>query len=338
MRVISADDLARIFTFPLLIEALRDAFRSEIEVPLRHHHAIDRPAEPGTMLLLMPAWTRDIGTGGFLGVKIVSVYPGNAKRGFPSVSGAYLLMRGDTGEPLAVIDGQALTLWRTAAASALAASYLARQDARRLVMVGAGALAPYLIEAHASVRPIDEVLIWNHNFSRAEVLAARLNARALTSPSRGGRTFLSEASEKSRRGYVVRATANLEPAVRDADIVSCATLSNDPLVKGAWLKPGAHLDLVGAFTPKMRESDDEAVRHASIYVDTRAGALQEAGDVVQPLAAGIIQESDILGDLFDLCRDRAGGRASANEITLFKSVGTALEDLAAAALAYAGVT
>jgi ornithine cyclodeaminase len=129
-------------------------------------------------------------------------------------------------------------------------------------------------------------------------------------------------------------TTDLEAAVRDADIASCATLSSDPLVKGAWLKPGAHLDLVGAFTPKMRESDDEAARRATIYVDTRAGALKEAGDIVQPLAAGIVQESNIGGDLFDLCRGTVAGRTSADQITLFKSVGTALEDLAAAALAY----
>jgi ornithine cyclodeaminase len=265
------------------------------------------------MLLLMPAWTAAAKDGAYLGVKIVSVYPGNAARGLPSVSGTYLLMRGETGEPLAVIDGQALTLWRTAAASALAASYLARQDSRRLVMVGAGALAPNLIAAHASVRPIAEVLVWNRNPQRAEELAATLFDRP----------------------YSVRATTDVESAVRRADIVSCATLSSDPLVKGAWLKPGTHLDLVGAFTPKMRESDDEAVRRARIFVDTRAGALKEAGDIVQPLAAGIIRDSDIAGDLFELCCGRVAGRQSAEEITLFKSVGTALEDLAAAGLAYA---
>ena len=314
MRVISAANLARTFTFPLLIEALKQSFRSEIEVPVRHHHPIERPGEPGAMLLLMPAWTAAATRDGFLGVKVVTVYPGNAARGLPSVSGTYLLMRGESGEPLAVIDGQALTLWRTAAASALAATFLARKDARRLVMVGAGALAPYLIEAHASVRPIAEVLVWNRNQARAEEAAAKLSGRA----------------------YSVQATADLEAAVRGADSVSCATLSSEPLIKGAWLAPGAHLDLVGAFTPRMRESDDTAVRRATIFLDTRAGALKEAGDIVQPLAAGIIKESDIAGDLFDLCRGRIEGRKSSKQITLFKSVGTAIEDLAAATLAYRG--
>ncbi len=313
MRIISAEGLAEAFTFPALIEALRRAFQSEIEAPTRHHHAIGRPGEPPATLLLMPAWNRDGSEGAFLGVKIVSVCLGNAARGLPSIMGTYLLMNGATGAPLAAIDGQALTLWRTAAASALAASYLAVKDARRLVMVGAGALAPYLIEAHASNRPIAEVLVWNHKPGRAEDLAEKLTGRA----------------------YSVRATRDLETAVRAADVVSCATLSTEPLVKGAWLKPGAHLDLVGAFASTMRECDDEAVRRARIFVDTRAGALHEAGDIVQPLAAGIIAESDIVGDLADLCRGKVGGRKSDAEITLFKSVGTAIEDLSAAILAYA---
>jgi len=271
MRVVSADDLARTFTFPKLIEALREGFRGEIEIPVRHHHAIERPDEPAATLLLMPAWTK--GAKAFAGVKV-------------------------------------LTLWRTAAASALAATYLAREDAHRMVMVGAGALAPYLVQAHASVRPIDEVLVWNRSRERAERIATDLRGR----------------------GYTVAATEDLEAAVRTADLISCATLSSAPLIEGAWLKPGAHLDLVGGFTPKMREADDEAVRRARVFVDTRAGALKEAGDIVQPLANGILREGDI-GDLFDLCRGKAKGRAAPDEITLFKSVGTALEDLTAAMLA-----
>jgi ornithine cyclodeaminase len=175
-------------------------------------------------------------------------------------------------------------------------------------MVGAGALAPYLIEAHASVRPIAEVHVWNRDPARAEALVSRL----------------------VHRPFAVRVADDLEAAVRAADIVSCATLSPTPVVRGAWLRPGAHLDLVGAFTPAMRESDDEAVKRARLYVDTREGGLKEAGDIVQPLQAGVITRADIVGDLFDLCRGQAPGRRSADEITLFKSVGTALEDLTAA--------
>jgi ornithine cyclodeaminase len=285
-----------------------------VAVPVRHHHVINIAGEPSATLLLMPAWddlSQPEGSReGYLGVKVVSAYPGNMARGLPGVAAIYVLMAARTGEPLAIIDGE-LTNWRTAAASALAASYLAREDASRLVMVGAGALASYLIEAHASVRPIAEVCVWNRSPARAEALAA----------------------EFAGQRYSVRAARDLEAAVQNADIVSCATFSSEPLVKGAWLKAGAHLDLVGAFTPQMRESDDAAVRRARIFVDTRAGALNEAGDILQPLRAGLIGESDIVGDLFDLCRGKIGGRGSPDEITLFKSVGTALEDLAAASLA-----
>jgi ornithine cyclodeaminase len=178
-------------------------------------------------------------------------------------------------------------------------------------MVGTGALAPQLVRAHAAARPIAEVAIWGRAPDKAERLATAL-AAALP-------------------GVAVRAVHDLESAARAADIVSCATLATEPLIRGAWLGPGQHLDLVGAFRPDMREADDEAVRRARVFVDTRAGALTEAGDVVQPLAAGVIAERDIQGDLFDLARG-APGRQGADEITLFKSVGTALEDLAAARL------
>ncbi len=319
MRSVSADDLSGIFNFADLIEALRDAFRRGVIMPTRHHHAISLHGEPNATLLLMPAWddlSSEPDASGFLGVKVISVYPGNAARGKPSVSGSYLLVAGNTGEALAVIDGSALTLWRTAAASALAASYLARRDASRLVMVGAGALAPFLIAAHASVRPISDVLVWNRSIGRAEAVAAALSSRS----------------------YSVLATPDLEGAIRTADVVSCATLSTEPLVRGAWLEPGTHLDLIGAFTPTMRESDDEAVRRSRLYVDTRDGALKEGGDLVIPLRAGVRRDRDVLGDLFELCRGTAPGRGGDAEITLFKSVGSALEDLAAATLAYTRLT
>ena len=316
MRVVTAAELARIFAFPDLIEALRLGFRRGAVTPARHHHSMAVGDEPAATLLLMPAWHDMAGDSrddrAYLGVKVVTVHPGNAARGRPSISGTYLLMDGRSGEPLAAIDGQALTLWRTAAASALAATFLARDDAARLVMVGAGALAPYLIAAHASVRPISEVRVWNRTLEGAERVAADLAGRA----------------------FSIEPVADIEAAVREADLVSCATLSSQPLVRGEWLGAGSHLDLVGAFTPQMRESDDAAVRRARLYVDTREGALNEAGDILQPLENGVIDRAEILGDLFDLCRGEAPGRRSAGEITLFKSVGTALEDLVAATLAF----
>ncbi|MBX7200475.1 MAG: ornithine cyclodeaminase family protein [Rhodospirillaceae bacterium] len=306
MLVIDAAEIGKALTPALVIEALREAFRAPIEVPVRHHHSIPRGPDELATLLLMPAWHK---TGGYIGVKIASVFPLNAKRNAPSVEASYLLMAGDTGTPLAVMDGRAITLWRTAAASALAASYLAKPKAQRLLIVGAGALAPYLIKAHATARPIAEVEVWNRDVAKAETLAAQLDG-----------------------SLKVTATPDLESATRRADIISAATLSTEPLIKGAWLQPGVHVDLVGGFTPKMREADDDCVRRASVFVDTRAGASKEAGDIVQPLQSGVIADQDIKGDLFDLCRGVHSGRAREDEITYFKSVGTAIEDLAAAVL------
>jgi ornithine cyclodeaminase len=314
MRFIDAAEIDRALTFPALIDALREAFRGGTTVPVRHHHTIPRADGADATFLLMPAWHDD--PQGFIGTKLVTIFPDNAARNRASVLGTYVLMEGATGEVVALLDGVALTLWRTAAASALAATYLARPDATRMVMIGAGALAPRLIAAHVSVRPIREVLIWNRDGARAAALAAKLD----------------------RPGLSVRATDDLAAAVASADIVSSATLSPDPLIRGEWLHPGAHVDLVGAFTPQMREADDTAIARARVHVDTRGGATREAGDIVQPLASGVLTQDAIRGDLFDLAAGRAPGRQAADEITLFKSVGTAIEDLVAAALVHRRAT
>src|SRR5690349_5673053 len=308
--ILDADAISAALTYPALVEALREAFRADITVPVRHHHTIPQPGRDAT-LLLMPAWNES-GTANerFLGCKIVTIFPDNAAAGHPSLHGRYLLMSGATGEPLALMDGRALTAWRTAAASALAASYLARADAEHLVMIGAGALAPHLVRAHAAVRPIKRVTLWNRTHGRAVSLAFGLTVT----------------------GIEATIAEELEAAVRDADIVCCATLATEPIVRGAWLKPGTHVDLVGGFTRKMREADDEAVRRARVYVDTRAGALKEAGDIVVPLRREVIDKKQIVGDLAELCRGKAKSRTSDKQITLFKSVGTAIEDLAAAML------
>jgi ornithine cyclodeaminase len=316
MQMISADDVDRCLNFPDLVEALREAFRAGAVQPTRHHHQVEKPREAASTLLLMPAWTDFAASGssenGYIGVKIVTVSPDNNALGKPAVMGLYLLLDGRTGEPRALIDGQRLTLWRTAAASALAAGYLAREDASRLLLVGAGALSPFLARAHAAVRPIREIRIWNRTAANAERVAGTLRAE----------------------GLEATAVEDLDASVGWADIVSSATISSTPLVKGALLKPGTHLDLVGAFTPAMRESDDEAVRRARVFVDTRAGAMKEAGDIVQALASGALAEKDITADLSELARGEKTGRASDKEITLFKSVGAALEDLCAGKLVF----
>jgi ornithine cyclodeaminase len=296
---------------PALVAALRAMFAAGCEMPVRHHHRVDVQGEEAATLLLMPAWK----VGAYLGVKIVNVFPGNAVRNLPAVNAAYILMSGRTGEILATIDGGELTARRTAAASALAATCLARNDASTLAIVGTGRLCANVAEAYLAIRPIRRIFVWGRNGDHAEKAARSVAAL----------------------GVEATAAHSLEEAVARADIVSCATLSAAPLVLGKWLKPGAHVDLIGAFTPDMRESDDEAVRRASVFVDTRAGAVKEAGDIVLAIRSGALREQDIRADLFELCRGAHKGRARADEITLFKSVGAALEDLAGAVLAYESV-
>jgi ornithine cyclodeaminase len=316
MRIITAEEIEATLGYPMLIDVLESAFRTGAIAPPRHHHTVKLAGRPDATLLLMPAWAgSEPGAptaGRYIGVKSVTVFPDAGTFGKPAVQGAYLLLSTETGEPLALMDAPRLTVWRTAAASALAARCLAPANASCMLMVGAGSLAPYLVRAHASVRPIREVTIWNRTFTVAERVAANLTAMGLTAS----------------------ATEDLEEAVRHSDLISTATLSSMPLVRGSWLKPGTHLDCVGAFTPGMRETDDEVVRRARIWVDTREGALSEAGDLMQPLKAGVIEQGKIAGDLAELARGTAPRRDSEQEITMFKSVGASIEDLAAAIAVY----
>ena len=308
MRTLDSPQIAKILDYSELMERIAAMFRSGATAPLRHHHAFG--ANAGT-LLLMPGWDSR-----FLGIKIATVVPGNAARGFANVQATYLLLDGATGQPLAVLEGRELTLRRTAATSALASRYLSRPDSARLLLVGAGALSAHLARAHALVRPIREVAIWNRTPARAEALAEAL------------------AAEPATKDIAVRATADLAGAVADADIVSSATLATEPILRGSWLKSGQHLDLVGSFRPHMREADDDTLRRASLYCDSREAATKESGDFVGPLARGVFAPADIRGDLFDLARREGPARTGPDEITLFKSVGHAFEDLAAAVLAY----
>lgn len=312
--ILDAEQVTEALPWDALVEALADIFTRTVHSPVRHHHHMQVPGDPDATLLLMPAWLE----GQYLGVKQVNVFPGNSVRGEPGLSSHYLLSCARTGGHLAQLDGNELTARRTAAASALAARYLAREDASELLMVGAGRMGRRLIPAHRAVRPIERVRVWDIHEASAAALVADLQAEGLDAE-------------------VVPAEGLAEAAGR-ADIISCATLSRDPLIRGEWLTPGTHLDLVGSFTPFMREADDEVMRRGAIFVDTRAGALSETGDLIDPLESGVIAEADILADFPDLCEGRHVGRgalpAPEQAITVFKSVGASVEDLAAAILAY----
>ncbi len=305
--LIDLEQTANAMPFDALVEALRQQFDRDVETPLRHQHPIQVLGEPEATLLLMPVWDVE----GFGGVKLVNVHPGNNTRGIPALSASYLLFDSKTGEHVAFVDGGELTARRTAAASALAADYLCRQDSNSQLLVGAGRVASNLAYAYRAVRPIEQVLVWDINPEFAAKLATQL----------------------SQDGFDAVVVSDLEEATKHVDIISCATLASDPLIDGRWLRPGQHLDLIGGFTPDMREADDTAVKRSRVYIDTDA-ALSEAGDLIRPIENGILSREQIAGDLFSLCRNDDPGRQSNEEITLFKAVGTALEDLAAAALAY----
>ncbi len=307
MQHFDADATRNALPFDRLIAALRGLFVQGCEVPLRHTHTLSAPDGGSGTLLIMPAWL----PGRFLGIKTVGVFPGNTARGLPGLHSTYTLYDAGTGQPLAQMDGDQITARRTVAASALAASMLARRDAKQLLVVGAGRVAALLPAAHRAVRPIEQVCVWARQPARAEALAERWRGE----------------------GLEARAVTDLAAAVAAADVVSCATLATTPLVQGAWLRPGSHLDLIGGFTPQMREADDACFAGARVYVDTDE-ALQKSGDLLQPMARGVWHATDSCGTLATLCRGEATGRQSDTERTVFKSVGNALEDLAAAMLVW----
>ena len=317
MKFIDAAQLHKLLDYPALLEELARAHQQDFEVMERM--LLEQPAPKDQALknhfLLWPAWQREQA----LGIKLITSFPANSAGAshLPTVQGLYLLFDGQNGQPIACLDGVALTLRKTAADSALGARFLARQDARILLMVGAGELAPHLIAAHCVARPsLQHILLWNRTRTRAERLAASLKST----------------------GLQIEICNTLAKGVRAADIISCATAATKPLINGQWLKSGAHLDLVGGFTPVMRETDNEAILRAELYVDSRQFTLHECGDLSQPLAVGLINAQAIKADLFELCRSERPGRQSDSAITLFKNGGGAHLDLMVARYALESVS
>jgi ornithine cyclodeaminase len=290
---------------PKLIACLREAFLGGYVVPPRQ--VIDASGGAGKRLLLvMPAFDAK-GAGA---VKLSTVSPSNAAQGLPTIQAAIVVFS-ETGAPIALLDGASVTQLRTAAASALASEYLSRADSAHLVVIGTGALAPYMAAAHCAVRPIARISVCGRRQERA---TATVNAiRALVS-----------------QHIELSVASSVEDAVATADIVTCATSSAIPVLLGRWLRRGVFVDLVGSFSPARREADDDVVMRSRIFVDTFEGALAEAGDLLEPLARGVLSRERIEGELADLVRGRVAGRTDDDELTLFKSVGTAIEDLAAA--------
>lgn len=306
-KLIAHEALETALDWPTLIATLRDWYRDDaVEAPERQVLTIKHPDGSKGSLLIMPAWV----PGQSIGVKVVTFFPQNAARGHPTINAGYMLFDGETGRMQAAMDGDTLTARRTAAASALAADYLARKDASNLLVVGTGQLAVSVAQAHCAVRAYREVRIWGRDTTKATSIATKL-------------TDLEIAASP---------VTDLEAACRCADVISTITAATSPIIKGTWLRPGTHLDLIGAFKADMRESDDQAIAQAELFVDRRDGA-KLAGDLAQPLQAGVITESHIRADLAQLCQAEHPGRQNDDALTVFKSAGMALQDLAAASLA-----
>ena len=308
LTIVDGEQITALTPWPALIDAIRDAFRQGGVSPVRHHHSIPGNDREDITLLLMPAWNQN----GDFGIKLATIAPSNAALGHPTLHGAYVLFSGATGIPLAILDAGVLTARRTAAASALASRYLSRPDSKTLLMIGAGRVARQLIAAHCSVRPIDEVRIWGRDATHAEDAAA-------------------EASRET--GISCVCVPDVVTGASGADIISSATPSEQPLLLGDWVDLGTHVDLVGAYKPTMCEADAELIGKADqVFVDTVEGAKDEAGDLIQAVQAGVFSFDEVAGDMYHMSARDVSLRNDSNEITLFKSVGSALQDLAAAQL------
>jgi ornithine cyclodeaminase len=299
VRYISGEEIHRVLTFSAVVETMEAAHRrprmesGDLSLGDEKAHYFVRSA---------------IDRGRAIGSKLFTSFPDNlaSSSGLPAVQAAYVLFDGGNGRPLAVLDGTAITWWKTAADSALGARLLAPAAPRTLVMVGAGAMASWLIRAHRYARPsLERVLVWNRTPERADSLVDRLR----------------------RDGIAAASTSDLEAAIRQADVITSATRARTPLIRGDWLQPGAHLDLVGGYTPQTREADDEAARRSRIFVDRRESAFHGVGDILQPIASGAIRKEDVLADLYDLIGGSAPGRTGSRDITLFKNAGGGHLDL-----------
>jgi ornithine cyclodeaminase len=305
MRFVTAEEVRKALTFPVLVAALETAHRRP------KVNILDGML--GTEKELYFARSA-VDPGRFMGSKLITSFPANLAGGkLPAVQAVCVLFDGTDGRPLAVIDGTEITYWRTAADSALGTKILAPPTPETLLVVGAGEMSRWLVRSHRAVRPsLRRVLIWNRTPDRAARVAASL----------------------AQEGVAAEATGDLDGAVQTADLITTCTRSHAPLIKGALLKPGVHLDLVGGYTPETREADDEAARRARVFVDRRETAFHGVGDILQPIANGAIKESDVLGDLYDLAPGKVAGRLSPTDITYFKNAGGGHLDLMTAEVVY----
>ena len=308
--MLDAKAILECMPFPMLVEKLAELHREPIG--LVDEMLMENTDSEGNInhFFVRGGWQPEKA----VGAKVISIFPRNNRaRDWPSIQAVYILFEAVNGTPVACLDGTALTWVKTASDSALGSKLLSREDIRSMLMIGAGQMAVHLVRAHCEIRPsLQSVHIWNRTMSKAESLATELSGQF--------------------PAIRFEAVSDPEPSVREADLVCSAIASTEPVIRGEWLKPGTHVDLVGAYTMDMREADDDCLRRGRLFVDSRATTIGHIGELAIPLANGVIAEKDVLAELGDLCLRRHPGRCADDEITIFKNGGGGHLDLMCARL------
>ena len=309
MEIINQQQVQQVMAYAPLLQALQQGFAGQATMPRRNVYPLSPDSDNHDAFAVLPAWNEQV-----IGVKAFTYFPDNEHHGKSSLYSKVMLFSRQHGEPRALVDGTEITLWRTSAVSALAASYLAAQQAKKLVVFGSGKLAPFMIRAHLSVRDYQQVSLVARNTAKAEAILAQLRQE-----------FAHCQFEH---------TSASEALIASADTICCATGSHAPLFSGQWLTPGTHIDLIGNHHRDARECDSETIKRSRVYVDSHDNVLNEAGELLIPISEGVFSPEQIQGQLSDLASINRPARQGDNDITLFKSVGTALSDLIAANYVY----
>jgi 1-pyrroline-2-carboxylate reductase [NAD(P)H] len=315
MNIINTEQVQTNLSFAQLIPLLKESFAKPFHMPQRQVHALATEDESNhDAFALLPSWNDEV-----IGNKMFTYFPNNSvKHDLPGLFSKIMLFRRETGEPLALVDGTSVTYWRTAAISALASQLLSREDSQHLMLFGTGNLAAYLLHAHISVRDLNKVTIWGRSAIKVQQL---INEFSALYPNISFYTSLDVVQE-----------------IPYVDIICCATGAKTPLFDGELVSKGCHIDCLGNHMANARECDSVVVSKARVYVDSLANTLNEAGELLIPIAEGVFKADDIVGELADMCKQPNILRQSTDEITLFKSVGTAISDLVAAYLVYQQVS
>ncbi len=313
MKIISADEVHQSLSYPALVDALQAAFTNDFQMPPRNVFLLDEQEHSHDAFALLPAWNDRL-----IGVKAFTYFPDNPKPEYQSLYSKIMLFDRQHGEPLALVDGTSVTFWRTAGVSGLASRLLSREDSETLLLLGTGNLATYIIRAHVSVRPIKNVLVWGRTGRHVDRVVTQM--------------------ADELHDVAISGASDLATACQSADIIVSATGAHEPLVLGEWVKPGTHTDFIGNHHATKRECDTGLVAKSKVYADSRVNCFKEAGEVLVPIAEGVITEDHVVGELTEMCSGRVELRTNPDETTLFKSIGMAVSDLVGAGLTYKAIT